>query len=169
MSQNMDARPGETLRDPADISAVGIGAKLCLVIVAGVLFNFYPDKIGPIWSVTDPGFTPLLSPEFQIYLPWLNVWWSLIFGLNLAHLVLRRWTAATCWADIALRVLSAVLFGWLVLGEPFVAIPLASALAKIALAVACFVTLVEAGKQFDRLLDGTRTVALWKERDSPAR
>jgi hypothetical protein len=31
------------------------------------------------------------------------------------------------------------------------------------LAVVCVVTLVGTGKQFDRLLDGTRTVIQWKE------
>lgn len=170
MSQNIDAHLGEALHDQHRIPVAGTSAKLFLIVAASVLFNFYPDKVGLVQSVTDlSSFAPLLTPTFQTYLPWLNVWWGLTFSLNVAHLIIRRWTAATRWADIARRVLSAVLFGWLVLGEPFIAIPLVSALVKMALAVVCFVTLVEAGKQFDRWLDGTRAVIQWKEKDSPAR
>jgi hypothetical protein len=169
MSENADDRKGTPSRDQDRIPASSTIVKLCLIVVASMLFNYHPDKVGLIRSVTDPSFTPLLAPEFKAYLPWLNLWWGLTFSLNLAHLTIRRWTAATRSADIALHVLSAVLFGWLVLGEPFIVVPLVSALVKIALAVACFVTLIETGKQLDRLLDGTRVAIQWKEKDGSAR
>lgn len=70
------------------------------------------------------------------------------------HLILRRWTAVTRWFDLLLRVFGAFLLGWMVLGTPFVAVPWVSVAVKLVLAMACVITLIGAGKDFNRLLGG---------------
>ena len=159
-SDDMD----ETPQDQDRISVAQTLVRMGVILAASVLFNFYPEKVGVIQSATDPSsFTPLLAPEFQSYLFWLNLWWGLDLSLRLVHLIRRRWTVATRWADIVLRLLNVLLLGWMVLGVPFITVLWVSVLVKLVLAVVCTVTLVEAGKQCDRLLDGTRTVIQWKE------
>lgn len=126
---------------------------ICLIVAASVLFNFFPEKVGMIRSATDPSsFTPLLAPEFQSYLSWLNLWWGLAFSVYLVHLILRRWTVVTQWVDLALRVFGAFLLGWMVLGAPFIVVPWVSVTVKFILAVVCVLTLIGAGKHFNRLL-----------------
>lgn len=47
---------------------------ICVIAAASVLSNFFPERVGMIKSATDPSsFTPLLAPEFQSYLSWLNL------------------------------------------------------------------------------------------------
>lgn len=126
---------------------------ICLIAAASVLFNFFPEKVGMVTSATDPSsFTPLLAPEFQSYISWLNLWWGLAFSLYLVHLILRRWTLVTQWADVALRVFGAFLLGWMALGAPFIVVPWVSVTIKLILAAVCVLALIGAGRQFNRLL-----------------
>lgn len=126
---------------------------ICVIAAASVLFNFFPERVGMIKSATDPSsFTPLLAAEFQSYLSWPNLWWGLAFSLHLVHLILRRWTVVTQWVDLALRVFGAFLLGWMVLGAPFIVVPWGSVTVKFILAVVCVLTLIGAGKHFNRLL-----------------
>lgn len=147
---------------------IGIGgtvAKMGLVAAVTVLFNFYPERVGILWSATDwSSFTPVLAPQFQAYLGWLNLWWGLAFSLEVAHLVLRRWTAATRWMDLALRAFGALVLGALVLGEPFVAAPAGLLAIKAILALAVVGMFIAAIAQFSHLLGGRHLVVELKDK-----
>ena len=165
MPENTNDHTVGTRKDPDRIHAAQTIVKMCLIVAASVLFNFFPEKVGVIKSLTDPsGFTPLLAPAFQSYLPWLNLYWGLAFSLLVVHLGLRRWTVVTRWLDLALRIFGAFVLLGMVLGAPFITVPILSILVKLILAVACVVMLIEAGKQFKRLLGGKHTVVQLKEK-----
>ena len=94
---------------------VEIGILFALLI----LFNLLPAKVGILVSATDlSSFVPLLGPEFQPHLPWLNLWWGLGLLLAVAKLVVGRWTVELRWADLGLGVLGACVLSRLVFGGP---------------------------------------------------
>lgn len=92
---------------------------LCIVVASMVLFNVFPDKVGILVSATDSStFVPLLAPEFQVHMPWLNLWWGLALLLAGIKLVYGRWTAVLQWADWGLRLLGIRVLAGLILGGP---------------------------------------------------
>ena len=150
MSANMD---NEFDASPDGISIAGTLFKIGVIIAVSALFNYSPDKVGVLESITDPSsFTPLLTSDFSPYLFWLNLWWGAAFALHVVNLVVRRWSVATRLVDIAIRLLSVFVLGGMTLGTPFIAHPVAAVVARIALAVACLMSFFETVKQFSRLL-----------------
>lgn len=131
---------------------------LFVIVAAAILFNFFPQKVGVMVSATDPStFTPLLAPEFQSYLLWLNIWWGVTFSLYVAHFVLGKWNPATRRIDIARRLFGVVLLGWMVVGTPFIAVPWASAIVKLILAAIGITMLVKMVLQINLLFGANRT------------
>ena len=150
MSANMG---NESDASPDSISIAGALVKIGVIIAVSALFNYYPDKVGVLESITDPSsFTPLLTPDFRPYLSWLNLWWGAALALHGVNLVARRWNVATRLVDIVIRLLSVWVLGWMALGVPFIAQPVAAVAARLGLAVACLLSFFEAVKQFNRLL-----------------
>jgi hypothetical protein len=91
----------------------------CIIVASIVLFNVFPDRVGVLVSATDSStFVPLLAPEFQMQMPWLNLWWGLALLLTAIKLVYGRWTAVLLWADFGLRVLGIRVLVALILGGP---------------------------------------------------
>ena len=130
---------------------------LIVIVAAAIVFNFFPQNVGVLVSATDPSsFIPLLAPEFQSYLLWLNTWWGVTFSLYVALLVLGKWNRATRWIDIARRLFGIVLLGCMVVGAPFVAVPWASAIAKLILAAIGITMLVKMVRQINLLLRASR-------------
>jgi hypothetical protein len=88
-------RPGQL------IFAIGAG------LMALILFSFFPDRIGiynnrnGVWS-----FTPILTPAFALYLPWINI--RLLLGLAL-NVVMLRYKELRPWSRYISLALS--LFG----------------------------------------------------------
>jgi hypothetical protein len=92
---------------------------LCILVASIVLFNVFPDRVGVLISATDTStFVPLLAPEFQAQMPWVNLWWGLALLLTVVKLVYGRWTAVLLWADWGLRVLGIRVLVALILGGP---------------------------------------------------
>jgi hypothetical protein len=152
MSVNTIGRSRKARKDDR-ISLAGIIMRLFFIVAAVVLFNFFPQKVGYIRTATDPSsFNPLLGPGFRSFLPWLNLWWGLAFGLELAHLILRRWTPATRWIGLALDVFVAVVLGAMAADTPFVEIPFVTLIVRLALGLASIALLLGALVQFLRLL-----------------
>ena len=86
-----------------------------------VLFNLFPAKVGILVSATDlSSFVPLLAPEFQPHLPWLNLWWGLALLLAVVKLIVGRWTVELRWADVCLGILGAYVLSRLVFAGPIV-------------------------------------------------
>ena len=95
--------------------------EICILSVLLVLFNLFPAKVGILISFTDlDSFVPLLAPEFQSHLPWLNLWWGLGLLLAMAKLAVGRWTAELRWADLGICILGAYVLSRLVFGDPIV-------------------------------------------------
>jgi hypothetical protein len=132
---------------------------MCLIGTLAVLFNFFSGKIGVLLSATDPSsFVPLFAPDFQVHLPWLNLWWALAFALCVAHLALHRWTATTRWVDLALSALGAWVLARIIMGGPISIYPAATILVKLALAGALLATVVALVKKLNDVLVGEQVV-----------
>lgn len=103
-------------------------ARLCVLVAAIVLFNFFPQWVGVWKSAADPdSFVPLLAPDFAANMPWLNLWWGLALALEVAHLGLRRWLPPTRWADLALSVLAGLILLQVMLQGPILVHPASAA------------------------------------------
>jgi hypothetical protein len=63
-------------------------------------------------------FLPLLSPQYAVYLPWLNLWWGAVLLLHLLLIGLGRWNLALRWADLAVRALGTAVLYRLLTGPP---------------------------------------------------
>lgn len=113
-----------TLRIPAQTRAdrIRVGwvvVEICILIGVLVVFNVFPDRIGVYGSAADPdSFVPLLAPEFQAHMPWLNIWWGSSLVLAVGKLTTRRWTQALRWADLALRLFGVAVLIRLITGGP---------------------------------------------------
>ncbi len=118
------------------IGWVGPTVGICMTVACAVLFNVFPQKVGFYRTILDPtSFVPLLGPGFAAFLPWLNLWWGLAFSLEVAHLVLGRWTTATRWSHLGLDVLGATILLAMAGGQPFLRVPVATVVAHLALAL----------------------------------
>ena len=114
-----DARMSEGER----ISPVGVAIGMAVLAAIIILFNAFPHKIGVYnFSAEFQGFIPLLAPEFQAHLSWLNVWWGLSLALAGWQLVTRRWTPALRMADLGINILAVFVLWQLVNGGPFIAL-----------------------------------------------
>jgi hypothetical protein len=109
-------------RDPDSVHLAGIVIRICFLIGALLVFNAFPQWIGTSRSLDDPStFVPLLAPEFQMYMPVLNVWWALALTLNFLLLGLRRWTPAIRWADLGLTLFGMAILANMLAGPPILA------------------------------------------------
>ncbi len=150
-------------RTPANgqdrVHVVGTIVEMALILVVLVLFDFFPDRIGFARSLTDPSsFRPLLAPEFQEHMPWLNLYWGLALSLCALNLSLGRWTLYTRWAEFGLSALAAYIMLRMVLGGPLTVYPVLTMLAKFGLMVALVVSSLDLIAKLMRLLARTQTV-----------
>jgi hypothetical protein len=85
------------------INSRSIVGEIIFTLAALVIFNFYPQILG-IGYPTDGKwvFIPVLSSAFFVYLPWLNIHWSLEILRNAMLLRQGRWQPATRWFSIGI-------------------------------------------------------------------
>jgi hypothetical protein len=179
LDQSIDRQPKNSRavrihvgRDDTDhIQRVWVAGEMIVILAAIILFNFFPEKIGVLGSLTDPrSFIPLLAPEFLDHLAWLNLWWGLALLLGGAKLIIGRWRTAMRWAGIGLQFFAGFILFRLVMGGPIVGInsawagavsgfwadqviPVLNVSVKIALSVSFFTTLLGAGNKLCDVLD----------------
>jgi hypothetical protein len=135
------------------IHPAGTAVALCLIAAASVLFNFFPEKVGIIRSLTDPSsFTPLLAPEFQTHLRLLNLYWGLAFSLGIANLVTLRWNDFTRCIEVALSLLGICILMELSLGGPLTVYGWLDLIVKFGLAVAIIPSIIDAISKVGQLL-----------------
>jgi hypothetical protein len=106
------------LKDPDRIDHTGEALGLVFICLGLLIFNFFPEKLGASVSVNgERTFVPLLGPDYQLYLPWWNLY--LIGGalLILALLARTHWRAWHRWVDLALAVLLVGILWWMVGSE----------------------------------------------------
>ncbi len=103
------------------ISPVGVVIGMAFLVAIIILFNAFPHKIG-VYNFTPEfqGFIPLLAPEFQAHLSWLNIWWGLALALGGWQLAIGRWTPALRMADLGVNILAVFVLWQLVNGGPFI-------------------------------------------------
>ena len=139
-------------------------ASMCAIVAVAVLFTFFPGKVGTYRSATDPAtFTPLLSPGFALYLPWLYLWWGPAFMLHLAHLILGHRTVVTRWIDLVVHLYGAYLLGWMALSASSIVQPSAAAEIQGLLALGCAGILLGVAKQLRRLLAWKPIIIQWEQ------
>ncbi len=52
------------------VHTLGTIVEMVLILALMILFDFFPERIGIIRSLSDPSsFRPLLAPEFQQHMP----------------------------------------------------------------------------------------------------
>lgn len=141
------------------VHIVGTIIEMVLILVAMVLFNIFPDKIGTVQSLVDPSsFRPLLAPEFQDHMPWLNLYWGLTLSLCAIKLTFARWSIYLRSSELGLNVLAAYILLRMVLGGPLIAYPGLTLLVKLGLSVALCAIGVDTIVKLVRLLERNTTM-----------
>lgn len=161
MATGIHVRQGKGEQSLDLIGWAGPTIGICMIVASVELFNVFPPKVGYYGSVVDSdSFVPLLGPGFAVFLPVLNLWWALAFGLEVINLILGRWTIPTRWARLRLDAfLAAILFS-MASAEPFIHVPVATFFAEAALMLTgialCAGALGQFVKLVQRLAEGTR-------------
>jgi hypothetical protein len=138
------------LDDPDKISYFGRIFALYMIAILVLAFNFFPGWVAIfVFHGNEGTVYPLLTPDFNRYLPLLNAWWFLTFVLNLAVLRQGRWTRPTRWADFALEVGNAVILLIIVTGPPVFNYDF---LVKLVLQCFLVVSVIKAGVGLYRML-----------------
>ena len=107
------------VNDPDKISYFGRIFALYAIAVLVLAFNFFPNWVALfVFHGSEGALYPLLTPDFNRYLPLLNAWWLLAFVLNLVVLRHGRWTRPTRLAEFGLEVFNAVVLLLIVIGPP---------------------------------------------------
>ncbi len=146
--------------DPDRVHIVGTVIEMALILAFMVLFNFFPDRIGMVRSLLDPSsFRPLLAPEFQDHMPWLNLYWGLALSLCAINLAFRRWNIYTRSAEFGLNLLAAYILLRMVLGGPLVLYPGLTLVVKFGLLVVLCATAVDTIVKLVRLLARISAIA----------
>jgi hypothetical protein len=161
MATGIHVRPGKGEESFDRIGWMGPTIGSGMIVASVVLFNVFPQKVGYYGTVVDPdSFVPLLGLGFGAFLPVLNLWWALAFGLEVINLVLGCWTIPTRWARLSLDAfLAAILFA-MASAEPFIHLPVATFLAKAVLILTgmalCAGVLTQFVKLVQRLVERTQ-------------
>jgi hypothetical protein len=95
---------------------------MAVVILVGILLNFFPHTVGPYGIISDSGswFIPLLAPTFRVYLPWWNLYWLSTLGLSFVLLTRGRWNTLLRWVELGLMTFSGILVYWMLTGPPII-------------------------------------------------
>ena len=98
-----------------------LAVEICGLMAVLILFNAFPQWVGILVSADNlSSFVPLITPEFQVYMPWLNLCWGLALGLAYVELFYGRWTLALRAADLGLCALGILVLCRFLFGGPIV-------------------------------------------------
>lgn len=112
-------KPKPGLNDSERISSLGTMAEIVIIVVALVLFNAFPERIGIITSFDPPlRIVPILAAEFQAHLPLLNLYWTFALALGFYKLQVLRWSPGIRLADFGLTILGIFVLYRLLVGGP---------------------------------------------------
>lgn len=101
------------------ISTLGTMIEIAVIVVAFVLFNAFPERIGFITSFEEPlRFVPILAAEFFTHLPLLNLYWAFALALGFYKLQVLHWSPGMRLADFALTILGIYVLYQLLVGGP---------------------------------------------------
>jgi hypothetical protein len=112
----------QTTSSPVRVWKTWIIVEISFLLAVIALFNLFPQLIGIDRSpdaVTEP--LPLIAPAFIDTLPWLNLWWGLAIGLNLAAFLFTFRSSKVKWARLAVNLVGLVMLLRLVFAGPIIA------------------------------------------------
>ncbi len=152
--------------DPKVVKPAGMILEAVLTLAALVLFNLFPQWVGigvmlnGMWV-----FTPILTPAFFQYLPWISVLWALTAALHILVVSQGRWQASTRWASLALVLFNIVVAERMLTGPALIAIDpaalsglapmidtISNAAIRLALGITVVVKVVEVATSLYKLL-----------------
>jgi hypothetical protein len=124
-----DPRSLPKIEDPSRVQIGGLIVETVLIVIALIVFNFFPQWIGLnyVASVDDAPrrwlSIPLLAPTFfSAYLPLLNMLWILNIGLNLVLLRQGKWQLLTRLFDFGLAIFGAIVCYRMLTGPPILSL-----------------------------------------------
>jgi hypothetical protein len=126
-------KPKPELSAQERISTLGTMFEIGLIVVAFVLLNAFPERIGFITSFEEPlRFVPILATEFFTHLPLLNLYWAFALALGFYKLQVLRWSPGMRQADFALTILGIYVLYRLLVGGPILELdPILDALPEL--------------------------------------
>ena len=113
------------VEDHNDIQPGALILGICFIILALLIFNFFPEKMRIVYlnSHQETAWLPLFSPEaIQAYLPLWNLAGLGLLGLNTYLLQKRRWQPVTRIVDMLLTVFCMVILVRMLTGPLLVAV-----------------------------------------------
>lgn len=118
-----DPRKLPAAADPNRVDAGWLIGETVIIGALLILLNFFPQWVGAI-IITDEGsrFLPVLAPEFNTHLLWINLWLGLSLLLNIWVLGQRQWRRVTHWLDVGLNLLGVFVLYRLLSGAPLIGI-----------------------------------------------
>jgi len=137
------------VKDPDRIAQAGMVLEMYLILVAAVLFNFYPEWVGMAFVNGRVHLMSFLLPGFATYMPLVNVFWALDFALHLIVLSHGRWRSETRAAELGLGLYGAVILYLVITGPPMFRFDFG---VKAALKVVLVLVLFGASQRLYRLL-----------------
>ena len=135
-----------------------LAVEICGLMAVLILFNAFPQWVGILVSADNlSSFVPLITPEFQVYMPWLNLCWGLALCLAYVELFYGRWTLALRAADLGLcalgiLVLCRFLFGGPIVGLNSAPIPFLGLIVKATLWLALVGSIVTLFRKLARIV-----------------
>ncbi|OGN93185.1 MAG: hypothetical protein A2Y88_15110 [Chloroflexi bacterium RBG_13_48_10] len=95
-AKEWDPHTLKAISKPDKIKRGELIAEIVFTLIALIIFNFYFDRVGAYnnyngqWS-----FTPILTPAFISYIPWLDLLWGLTIVLDIILLRKGAWQTGT--------------------------------------------------------------------------
>jgi hypothetical protein len=113
----------KTASSPVRIWRPWILAEIGFLLAVIALFNLFPQLIGIDRSpdvASEP--LPFIASGFIQTMPWLNLWWGLALGMNLAALLLNIREPLIRWSRLVINILGLLILVRLVFAGPIISI-----------------------------------------------
>lgn len=122
-----DPRQMKPQADSERVSMVGSVLSIFFTVLFLVVINFYPQWLGLSSLVNDQWVhSPVLTPAFFRYLPWINALWIAEIVQQIVLIGAGRWTNATRWMDVAVKLYTLVLAAVMLVGPALISIDVSS-------------------------------------------
>ena len=95
-AKEWDPRSLKAISQPDKIKRGELITEIAFTLAALIIFNFYPGYVGIYNNINGQwSFTPILTPAFISFIPWLDLIWGLIILLDVLLLRKSAWQMGT--------------------------------------------------------------------------
>lgn len=113
----------ETTSSPVRVWKIWMLVEISFLLAVIALFNLFPQLIGIDRSPDAVAeLLPFIAPGIIDTLPWLNLWWGLALGLNLAAIIFTIRSSRVKWARLAVNLIGLTMLLRLVVAGPIIAL-----------------------------------------------